>query len=113
MLRNDVSYPYPVLRTFLSDYKESFFYSDITINTTKTGYRIFFDFSVNNDRINKLLNDGVLSYAIYIYCPRTFKREMFFLDPNAEYIDISAESVHYQVEYAIYINTNAYSPLIV
>ncbi len=103
MLRNDVGYPYPVLRTFLSDYKESFFSSDITVSTTQTGFRITIDFSVNNDRINKLIDTGVLQYALYLFCPRTFLREMRYLKPDTEYVDIAAEDVHYQVEYAAYI----------
>ena len=103
MLRNDVSYPYPVLRTFLSDYKETFFSSNITVETTQNGFRFFLDFSVNNDRINTLLREGILSYALYISCPRTFLREMRFLDPDTQYIEIAAEDVHYQVEYAAYI----------
>ncbi len=103
MLRNDVCYPYPVLRTFLSDYKETFFFSDIKDETTQSGYRLILDFSVNNDRINKMIDDGLLSYAIYICCPRTFLREMYFLKPGTDSFDIPAETVHYQVEYASYI----------
>ncbi len=103
MLRNDVSYPYPVLRTFLKDYKDTFFFSNITISTLQTGFRLNIDFSVNNDEINYLLNEGILQYAIYLYCPRTFKRVMRYLDPSTKYIDISAEDVHYDVEFASYI----------
>lgn len=103
MLRNDVSYPYPVLRTFLSDYKESFFYSDITVETTDSGYQLSYDFSVNNDKKNKLFADGLLSYAMYICCPRTLMREVQYLASGKDCINIKAEDVHYQVEYASYI----------
>lgn len=103
MLRNDASYPYPVLRTFLSDYKESFFHSDIRVEMLPTGYRLDLDFSVNNERINKLFEDGYLSYGIYLCCPNTMLREMRYLSVGEDYIDIPAESVHYRVEYAAYI----------
>lgn len=103
MLRNDICYPYPVLRTFLSDYKDSFFYSDIRVETMRSGYRLVFDFSVNNDRISQLINDGVLSYGIYVCCPKTMLRKMYKIGSDTEYIELPAETVHYKVEYAAYI----------
>ncbi len=103
MLRNDVSYPYPVLRTFLSDYKETFFHSDISVEMMPTGYRLNFDFSVNNERITKLFEDGYLSYGVYVCCPKTMLREMRYPSNGENYIDLPAEDVHYRVEYAAYI----------
>ncbi len=103
MLRNDVSYPYPVLRSFISDYKKSFFHSDISVEMLPNGYRLNFDFAVNNERISKLFEDGYLSYGVYVCCPKTMLREMHYPSADEKYIDIPAETVHYRVEYAAYI----------
>ena len=103
MLSNNANYPYPVLRTTAVDYNTSVFNDNCTLEVTGTGYKLITNFSVNNDQIAELINQGILSYALYISCKSTLLREMKYIDLKNPVIEIGSDEVHYLVSYSPYI----------
>lgn len=103
MLSNNANYPYPVLRTTAVDYNASVFNDDCTLEVTPNGYKIITNFSVNNDQISEMINQGILNYALYISCKSTLLREMKYTDPQNPVIEIGSDEVHYLVSYLPYI----------
>lgn len=99
MLRADVSYPYPVVRTTTVDFGCTVFSDQIQLETTDTGYRFITDFSVNNEEITQLIKNRILSYAVFVSCKSTLLRKMYYVDSDNPIINIDAKDVHYQVKY--------------
>mgnify|MGYP003292548749 CR=1 FL=1 len=103
MLRNDVSYPYPILRTDTGDFDNSVFTDKFELKTVQNGYELTPKFSVNNSYIEKLIEEGKLKYAVSIICKSTLLREMRYVENDGTPIFLAAETVHYQVNYGGYI----------
>lgn len=103
MLRNDVSYPYPVLRTETGDFDNSIFTDEFELKAVQNGYELTPKFSVNNSYIERLIEEGKLKYAVSIICKSTLMREMKYVENDGTPIFLSAETVHYQVNYGGYI----------
>lgn len=103
MLRNEASYPYPVIRTITGDFRNTVFNDDITFETTKDGFRLHPHFSINNSDIKKLIDLGRLKYAISVTCKSTLFRKMYFIEKEDTVIEIPAGDVHFQVNYIAYI----------
>ena len=103
MLRNDASYPYPVIRTSIGDFCKTVFNDDIQVISTLEGYRMTAKFSVNNPSIQKMIDGGVLKFAVSVTCKSTLLRKMYYIEPNNPVIEICAGDVHYQVNYVAYI----------
>lgn len=110
MLRSDVSYPYPIVRTTAVDFYTTVFNDEITIEATSDGYRLKTNFSVNNESVSEMIAKGKLRYAVGITCKSTLLREMHYVDPD-DVITIHAGKVHYQVNYIAYIIATEDIPL--
>lgn len=103
MLRNDASYPYPVIRVSEGDFCTTVFKDIIKVDSTLDGYTLTADFEVNNASIHKMLDEGILKYAISITCKSTLLRDMKYIDLKNPVINIPAGDVHFQVNYVAYI----------
>ncbi len=103
MLRADVSYPYPVLRPTAVDFDSTVFTDIIQIENTSKGYRLITEFSVNNENIRRMIEDRILSYAVFVSCRSTMLRKMYYIDSDNPIIDIEAKDVHYQVNYTAFM----------
>ncbi len=103
MLRANVNYPHPVLRTGTVDFSRSVFNDEITLKTTEKGYILCTNFSVSDERIGGMINSGILSYAVYIVCKSTMLRKMIFIDADHPDIPIDSGEVHYSVNYEAYV----------
>lgn len=103
MLRSDVCYPYPLLRTTAVDYRKSCFRDKISVEVSETGYRLVTEFSVDNDSITSMIQEKKLGYAVFITCKSTMLRKMIRVDPESPVIELPAGQVHYRVVYTPYI----------
>ena len=79
------------------------FNDSIKVESTLEGYELTADFKVNNAAIQKMLEEGILKYAISITCKSTLMREMQYIDPKDPILKIPAGDVHFQVNYVPYI----------
>ena len=66
MLNSNLKFPYPVLRTEPEDFQTAIFKDDLEILRESDGFRVIPRFSVNNDQIQTLIKERVLSYGIQI-----------------------------------------------
>ncbi len=103
MLRANVNYPYPVLRSEAVDFTKSVFNDDISLETTQKGYILRTNFSVSDKCIDEMINSGRLSFAVNIVCKSTMLRKMVFVDAEHPEIVIDSGDVHYAVSYGAYI----------
>ena len=103
MLRADVCYPYPVLRPVAVDFVNTIFSDQIHVENTATGYKLITNFTVNNDNIAQMIEKGILSYAVFVFCKTTLLRKMFYIDNDNPIINIEAKDVHYQVKYTAFM----------
>lgn len=97
MLNNNACFPYPVLRRKPEDYKTAVFNDEHTIEAGIDCFHVRTNFSVNNDQICELIDQGKMGYALYISCPSTMYRRLEFVQAIEDY-KISAGDVHFRVE---------------
>lgn len=97
MMNTKINYPYPVIRSYKEDYKNTIFKGSLSVGWQPDGYLISLNFSVNNDGINKLISLGILTYAVEVICTSTWYRKLYIIsDDNDIYID--SKLVHELVE---------------
>jgi hypothetical protein len=105
MKLNSQAFPYPVLTSddgHGADYKTSGFQCSLgfssEVNPESKKFNIEYAFSLTNDEINKLIEDGDAGFAIDINCPNTLKRDLCFLE-QAGSIEINASELYGKVEF--------------
>lgn len=98
-----VNYPYPVIKTYTDNFEKTVFVDSITRETNPKGYILKTDFSVNNDQITEMINNGLLQYAVYVVCKTTMLRKMFYITDENPNIEINANEVHYLVSYKAFV----------
>ena len=97
MLNANINYPYPVIRSYIEDYKTTVFKGALTVNLQPDGYLIRPNFEVNNSGIGELLKNGTFTYAVEVQSPATWYRKLFTVKDNKP-IHINPIYVHERVE---------------
>lgn len=94
MRKNNISYPYPVLRAEPVDFKSGHFVIQYNLETTRAGYTLTVDFNVNDPYSQNLIKEGKIKYAVHVLCRDTLLRKMYKSDASKQVISIKAEDVH-------------------
>lgn len=97
MLNANISYPYPVIRTYVEDYKTTVFKGTMAVNLLPDGYLIRPSFEISNTEITELLVCGKLIYAIEVQSPATWFRKLFPVNDNKP-IKLDPIFLHERVE---------------
>ena len=105
MLRSDISYPYPVLRTTATDFNKGVFKSGINVEVDPKSkvFKFVTDFSVTNATIKNMLENGLAKYVLFVFCKDTFFRHVYKITSDKNTIEISGGDVKGKVEYISYI----------
>lgn len=72
------SYPYPVLHPNNDDYNDSSFQVDFDTEKVFGEFKIHALFSLQNEGIEQLIQDGKAVYMLRVECPQTSFRKAFF-----------------------------------
>ncbi len=97
MLNVNMNYPYPLIRDYEEDYKETIFQGDLEVFPDNAGYVIVPNFNINNPEIHDLLDKGVFTYALQIQCVSTWFRKLFPIVNNKKLI-LDSHQLHERVE---------------
>ena len=82
MLIVSINYPYPVIRPYKEDYNDTIFTGELTVTPETDGYYIHPNFSIDNTDIQRLLEEGKLTYAIDVECVSTWLRKLIRITDN-------------------------------
>lgn len=94
MRKNNISYPYPVLRAETVDFENSRFMSEYKLETSREGYTLTVDFSVKDSYSQSLIKEGKIKYAVHMICRETLFRKMYKSGDCKQTIFIKAGDVH-------------------
>lgn len=98
MLNSEMNYPYPVLRSEAVDYKKAVFHTSIEKTDRKDGFDLEVTYEVTNDKINEMLNQKILAYALQIQCDSTWYRSLEISESDRQHIFIPSYAVHGRVK---------------
>ena len=88
------NYPYPILLENAIDYKNSIIKARYLYQGLKNGHNIKIKCEINNDEINKLIQDKKVCYAVQIESPNAMYRDMFeFYDKDEISITLKNDEV--------------------
>ena len=97
MLNVSINYPYPVIRPYVEDYANTIFTGELAVTPEKDGYYIHPHFSIENEEIQDMLNEGLLTYAIQVECVSTWFRRIFVVTNDAP-LKLDPTTIHETVE---------------
>lgn len=97
MLNDRVNYPYPIVRSFLEDYKTTVFTGALSVNLEPEYYLVRPAFQINNSQLEEYLANGMLSYAVEVLSPATWYRKLQLVKDNTPF-RIEPTQVHLRVE---------------
>ena len=97
MLNVNINYPYPVIREYIEDYKNTIFTGKLTVQLESEGYVIDPSFDVENNEIRELIEKNFLTYAVEVQCVSTWFRRLYRVDNNQE-IHLNSMEIHERVE---------------
>lgn len=97
MLNVNINYPYPVIRPYTEDYKNTIFEGSLTVKLQTDGYLICPNFVMSNLEIEKMISAGQLTYAIEVLSPSTWYRKLFIVKDNTP-IKLEPIYIHERVE---------------
>lgn len=97
MLNPNINYPYPIIRTYVGDYKTTVFTGDLKVNIDPKGYLVRPDFNINNLGIEDLISVGTLTYAVEVQSPATWYRRLFPIKDNKSIL-LEPSCLHERVE---------------
>lgn len=98
MLRSNLCYPYPVLRSESIDYRTDVFKVYLQeVITTQDGYNLNFDFKITNDNLNNLINNNKAKIGVLVKSSSVWYRKFFDLT-NQNNIFLSSREVYGKVE---------------
>ena len=60
MLNVNINYPYPVIREYIEDYKNTIFTGKLTVQLESEGYVIHPSFDIENNEIRELIEKNFL-----------------------------------------------------
>lgn len=98
MLKSNLNYPYPMLRSESIDYRASVINSKINIETTNESYVLKVEITTNNENINNLLDKGIAKKGILIKSNAVWFRKFYFLSNDDEDIVINSKEIYGKVE---------------
>lgn len=94
MRKNNISYPYPVLRAEPVDFENSCFMSEYKLETSREGYTLMVDFSVSDSYSQSLIKEGKIRYAVHMICKETLFRNMYTSGDCRQKIFVKAGDIH-------------------
>ena len=97
MLNTNINYPYPVIRSYVEDYKTTIFTGKLTVNLQPDCYLIRPEFEINNQSIAEYIEQGKLIYGLEILSPATWYRKLQTVTENKS-IRLNPILVHERVE---------------
>ena len=97
MLKSNLCYPYPMLRSEPIDYRTSIINSKIDIETNEKSYKLKIEISTNNKDINNLLEKGHIKKGILVKSNTVWFRKFYYLSNNSEIV-IDSKDVYGRVE---------------
>jgi hypothetical protein len=97
MLNVNINYPYPVIREYIEDYKNTIFTGKLTVQLESEGYVIHPSFDIENNEIRELIEKNFLTYAVEVQCVSTWFRRLYRVDNNQE-IHLNSMEIHERVE---------------
>lgn len=97
MLNDNTKYPYPLIRETPEDFEHTVFEGNLEVLRENNGFRVVPSFSVNNESVVSLINDGVFCYAIQLRCRSTYYRSVEYIKDNNP-VFIPSGHVHDLVE---------------
>lgn len=87
MLKSNLNYPYPMLRSESVDYRTSVINSQIEITTLENSYQLDVEITTNNKNINDLLEEGKLCKGILVKSNAVWFRKFFVITDQPIIID--------------------------
>lgn len=93
MLKNNLNYPYPMLRNSCVDYQTSVLISEIDLEATVDKYIISSNISTTNKEINQLLQEGKVKKGIFVEAKSLWFRKFYDLTDNAV-LEISTKELY-------------------
>lgn len=97
MLNININYPYPIIREYEEDYQNTIFEGNLEVRLEKDGYSVHPAFDINNEGIEGLIQEGILTYALEVQCVSTWFRRLYPIRDNA-IIKLNAQTIHERVE---------------
>lgn len=97
MLNVNINYPYPVIREYVEDYKNTIFIGALVVRLESDGYVIQPSFDVENDEIRSMIEEGLLIYAIEVQCVSTWFRKLYRIIDNKG-VRLNPQEIHEKVE---------------
>lgn len=97
MLNININYPYPIIRQYIDDYKNTDFGGELKVLLEEDGYAVHPAFNIENEGIHTLLKEGVLTYALEVQCASTWFRRLYPIADN-EVIRLDSQKLHERVE---------------
>lgn len=99
MVNCNMEYPYPVLRPEAVDYKTSCFAAEVKVTPGKSCYIFHTKLDIQDEKIKKLVEDGLAQPGINIQCDSTWLREMKRVNIGEDEFSISTSDVHNRVNF--------------
>jgi len=96
------SFPHPVLG--IQDDVSGKFETDLNWSCDRAFYYLYPVFNLQNDTIEKLLNESVAAFVVHIECANTFFRKSFLFNERTPEIKIKAEQLRDKVDVSFYIS---------
>ena len=96
MLKSNLNYPYPMLRSESIDYRSSVINSKINIETTNESYKLNVEITTNDEYINNLLEKGIVKKGILVKSNAVWFRKFYLL--SNEDIIINSKDIYGKVE---------------
>ena len=98
MLKSNLCYPYPILRTEPIDYKTDVFKVDLEdIITTQDGYILNFNFKISNQNLNNLIEKKNAKIGVLVKSSSVWYRKFFDLT-NTKTITLSSKEIYGKVD---------------
>lgn len=95
--------PYPVLNNYRDDYLNSSYTADYNLNALNGKIEGSIDFHLNNDEIEKLIEDNKAEHVVHVECPTTSYRKILSTRDNSINIGISEADISKTVEVRTFI----------
>lgn len=97
MLKNNLCFPYPILRTESIDYKEGIISFDVEKNIVDNSYELITQFTTNNNTINTMIGAGYAKKYLLVESGALKYKKMFDITTNNRVV-ISSNDVYGKVE---------------
>jgi predicted transcriptional regulator YdeE len=105
-MKINTSYPYPVLYMNNEDYVNSSFHTTIQVQESFGEVKVNAEFVLDNNKMQRLIEEGLSSYLIHIECGHTSFRQVYKTQQRTLEIAIPTERLRGKIELHSFIIAN-------